>query len=104
MSGKYAAPQPMTAEHNVSGFRCGDDSLDDWLRRYALINQSSGSARTFVSCVDQRVAGYYALAPGAVTKSRAPARVAKAMPEPIPVLLKRTCADTSWPRWAPRPG
>ena len=71
----------------MSGFRCGDESLDEWLRRHALINQSSGSARTFVSCLDRRVVGYYALASGAVAKAGASARVAKAMPEPIPVLL-----------------
>ncbi len=87
MSEKFTEPQPLTAEHDVSGFRCGDDSLDEWLRRFALTNQASGSARTFVSCLDGRVVGYYALASGAVSRACAPARVAKAMPEPVPVLL-----------------
>jgi GNAT superfamily N-acetyltransferase len=87
MSRKYVAPHPLTREHDVSGFRCGDQGLDEWLRRYALVNQASGSARTFVTCLDHRVVGYYALASGAVAKASAPARIAKAMPESIPVLL-----------------
>jgi predicted N-acetyltransferase YhbS len=87
VSQKYTLPRSLTAEDDVSGFRCGDESLDEWLRRYALINQSSGSARTFVSSLDRRVVGYYVLASGAVARAGAPARVAKAMPEPIPVLL-----------------
>jgi hypothetical protein len=55
VSGKFTEPLPLAAEHDVSGFRCGDDSLDIWLRGYALTNQSSGSARTFVTCLDHRV-------------------------------------------------
>jgi GNAT superfamily N-acetyltransferase len=84
---KFTDPRPLNANHNVAGFVCGDDSLDEWLRRYALINQASGSARTFVTCMDDRVVGYYALASGAVSRAGAPPRVAKAMPEPFPVLL-----------------
>ena len=87
MSVKFTEPRPLNSSHNVAGFVCGDDSLDDWLRRYALINQASGSARTFVTCMDDRVVGYYALASGAVSQAGASPRVAKAMPEPIPVLL-----------------
>jgi predicted N-acetyltransferase YhbS len=87
VSGKYTEPRPLTAEDDIAGFCCGEDSLDEWLRRYALTNQASGSARTFVTCLDGRVAGYYALAPGAVSRASAPTRLAKAMPEPVPVLL-----------------
>lgn len=87
MTGKFTAPQPLTAGHDIAAFRCGEDSLDEWLHRFALANQASGSARTFVTCLDGRVVGYYALATAAVSKASAPARVAKAMPEPIPVLL-----------------
>jgi GNAT superfamily N-acetyltransferase len=87
VTGKFTAPQPLTAGHDIAAFRCGEDSLDEWLHRFALANQASGSARTFVACLDDRVAGYYALATAAVSKASAPARVAKAMPEPIPVLL-----------------
>ena len=87
MTGKFTQPEPLTAGHDISAFRGGEDSLDEWLHRFSLANQASGSARTFVTCLEGGVVGYYALATGAVSKASAPARVAKAMPEPIPVLL-----------------
>jgi predicted N-acetyltransferase YhbS len=88
VSGKYTEPRPLAAaEHDIAGFRCGEDSLDEWLRRYALTNQATGSARTFVTCLDGGVVGYYALVSGAVSRASAATRVAKAMPEPVPVLL-----------------
>ena len=49
MTVKFAEPRPLNADHNVAGFVCADDSLDEWLRRYALINRAGGSARTFVT-------------------------------------------------------
>jgi predicted N-acetyltransferase YhbS len=96
VSGKFTEPGPLTTEHDIAGFRCGEDSLDTWLRRFALTNQASGSARTFVTCLNDRVVGYYALASGTVSRASAPERVAKAMPEPVPVLLlARLAVDQS---------
>jgi predicted N-acetyltransferase YhbS len=84
---RYDAPSPLAAEHDLAGFRCGDAALDEWLHRYALVNQAAGSARTYVATRAGRVVGYYALSSGAVSRADAPGRVGKAMPEPVPVLL-----------------
>jgi len=84
---RYNAPVPLTAEHDLVGFRCGDAALDEWLHPYALVNQAAGSARTYVTTRGGRVVGYYALSSGAVSRADAPGRVGKAMPEPVPVLL-----------------
>lgn len=73
------APAPLTADHRVADFDCGEASLNDWLKRRALANQSSGASRTFVAAeADGRVRGYYALAAGAVRRN---------MPDPVPVLV-----------------
>jgi len=32
-----AAPQPFTAQHVLQGFDCGEPSLEDWLKRRALV-------------------------------------------------------------------
>jgi len=72
----------------VSGFQCGEEALDQFLRRYALQSQHSGGARTYVSCRGSRVVGYYSLAAGAVCLEDAPGRVAKGLPHhPVPVIL-----------------
>ena len=89
MSARYSVPAPLTADHDLRGFSCGDAALDEWLRRYALVNQASGSARSYVvtPAAGGGVVGYYAISSGAVARTEASARVAKTMPEAVPVLL-----------------
>lgn len=69
--------------------------LDDWLKRRALGNQSSGVSRTFV-VADQgaRVHAYYAMAAGAVSHQLATSGVRRNMPDPVPVMvLARLAVD-----------
>jgi GNAT superfamily N-acetyltransferase len=82
-----SAPEPLSENHLVDRFACGEPSLDDWLRRRALANQASGASRTFVTCRDAQVVGYYALAAGAITSHEAPGRLRRNMPDPIPAMV-----------------
>jgi GNAT superfamily N-acetyltransferase len=63
--------------------------LDDWLKRYSLINQNAGMTTTFVTVDDSdEVVGFYSLATGGVDHQEAPARVVKGVPRhPIPVIV-----------------
>lgn len=88
MSMRLSAPEPLRADHALSTFECGEPSLDDWLRRRALINQLNGASRTFVVMDDTpQVVGYYALAAGAVSHGNATGSIRRNMPDPIPVLV-----------------
>jgi len=93
----YAAPTPLSEEHDCDDFDCGHALLNDWLRRYAFQNQRANAARTFVVCCEQerRVIGYYSLAVGAVDHAAAPDRVRKGLAlHPIPVMvLARPAVD-----------
>ncbi|NGZ10913.1 MAG: N-acetyltransferase [Nitrospira sp. LK70] len=90
-------PEKLTAEHNISDFDSGEPVLDDWLRRRALVNEDSGSSRTYVVCVKKRVVGYYALVVGAVAHVGASGRVKRHMPDPVPVMvLGRLAVDRSF--------
>src|ERR1035437_5786045 len=80
-------PEKLRAEHDLSEFNCGEPSLDDWLRRRALQNEESGASRTYVVCAGEHVAGYYALAVGAVAHAKAPGRIRRNMPDPVPVMI-----------------
>src|SRR5689334_5128813 len=82
-----AAPEPLSEKHEVKFFNCGVDSLNDWLKRRALKNQSNGASRIFVACHEQRVLAYYALAASAVTVNTAPGKFRRNMPDPIPVVV-----------------
>jgi GNAT superfamily N-acetyltransferase len=82
-----SAPEKLRPDHDLSGFECGEPSLDDWLPKRALQNEESGASRTYLVCAGQQVAGYYALAVGAVAHANAPGRVRRNMPDPVPVMV-----------------
>ena len=92
---KLHAPQPLTADHQTDAFKCGETSLDEWLKRRALLNQASGASRTFVVLDDNHtVMGYYALAAGAVHHQDATRSIRQNMPDPLPVMvLARLAVD-----------
>jgi GNAT superfamily N-acetyltransferase len=84
---RITPPERLNADHDLSQFSCGEPSLDHWLRSRALQNEKSGASRTYVVCADGCVAGYYALAAGAVAHTEAATRVKRNMPDPVPVIL-----------------
>ncbi len=95
MSLQLGPPEPLAASHRLDDFECGEAALDDWLKRRALANQSSGASRTFiVADQDGRVCGYYAMAAGAVSHQLATSGVRRNMPDPVPVMvLARLAVD-----------
>ena len=92
---KLHAPRPLTADHQVDAFKCGETSLEEWLKRRALLNQTNGASRTFVVVDEsQSVMGYYALAAGAVHHQDATRSIRQNMPDPLPVMvLARLAVD-----------
>ena len=92
------APTLLRADHLVGAFDCGEPSLDDWLKRRALINQASGASRTFVVADPEKVVrGFYALAAGAVDHATAASAIKRNMPDPVPVMvLGRLAVDGSF--------
>lgn len=93
-----AAPQPLGANHVLDAFDCGKPALTDWLQRHARQAQGSGSARTFVTCDGERVAGYYSLTVGQIDTLEAPERVRRGMGQyPIPlIILARLAVDLDY--------
>lgn len=80
--------EKLTELHLLGRFQSGVPSLDDWLIRYALLNQRSDSAQTYVVHREGNVVGYYSLAAGAVSREETPIRVAKGLAKhPIGVIL-----------------
>ncbi len=92
-----AAPEPLADAHELAEFDSGVPSLDDWLKRRARGNQTSGATRTFVVADGRRVIAYYAVASGAISVGSALGRFRRNMPDPIPVaLLARLAIDRTW--------
>ena len=87
-------PELLTANHGLGSFDSGVPSLDEWLRRRAMQNQTSGASRTFVACDNTRVVAYYALAASAIAPDAATGRFRRNMPDPVPVaVLGRLAID-----------
>src|SRR2546430_2743612 len=72
-----SSPVLLTKAHETAGFDCGKPPLNDFLTKYALQNQASGGARTYILVRGSRVMGYYSLAPASIASEDAPARVMK---------------------------
>ena len=95
--GRITPPERLSADHDLTQFSCGEPSLDHWLRVRALQNEMSGASRTYVVCANSRVAGYYAIAAGAVAHTEATTRVKRNMPDTVPVILiGRLATDSSF--------
>lgn len=82
-----SAPAQISAEHDLTEFSSGEESLDEWLRKRALRNQASGASRCFVICDGDSVIGYYTLSAGAIGHELAPKAMRRNMPDPLPILL-----------------
>jgi len=80
-------------EHNLSGFDCGEASLNAWLNKYALKNQSRNNTRTFVLPTIQncgnKVVAFYSLVVATLAHEDAiqPLREGASPRHPIPVIL-----------------
>ena len=95
-----SAPEPLRAEHVLSSFCCGVESMDNWLKLRAMKNQVTGASRTFVSCDDSKVLAYYSLASSAVATNAASGRFRRNMLDPIPAVVLGRLAVAWSGRWS----
>jgi GNAT superfamily N-acetyltransferase len=84
--GNLLAPVPLTAEHDLSEFDCGEPVLNDWLKQRALKNESRFS-RTYVVCDDNRCVAYFCISAGAIERTSAPGKVRRNAPDTIPISI-----------------
>jgi GNAT superfamily N-acetyltransferase len=89
------SPVPLGRNHDLTAFDCGVEALNDYLRKYALVNQQNRSGKTYVAVRGERVVGYYTIAAGSVSREETPHRIAKGLGRyPVPVfLLARLAVD-----------
>ena len=88
MSDGYAPVRKLAATDQVDAFDCVENALNQFLQRYALVNQKANSAQTYVCCQGDVVAGFYSLAVGSVDPEVAPSRVTKGLARhAVPVMI-----------------
>lgn len=88
MSDGYASVRKLVAMDLVDAFDCGHDALNQFLQRYALVNQRVNSAQTYVCCQNDVVVGFYSLTVGGIDLEVVPPRVTKGLARhPVPVMI-----------------
>ncbi len=86
---KISAVEKLAAHHQVHDFKCGKNSIDLFIRKYALANQRADSSQTYVVHIENVVLGYYSLVFGSVKPGGSPASIQAGMPGnyPVPVMI-----------------
>ncbi|MGD0629811.1 MAG: GNAT family N-acetyltransferase [Terracidiphilus sp.] len=75
MSGLAWHEEPIAKQHDRESFDCGEDALNEFLRRYARKSHELGGAKTFVVVDDsdsKTILGFYSLSPASIAYSRTP--------------------------------
>jgi GNAT superfamily N-acetyltransferase len=85
--------EPLQASHALEGFDCGEEALNRFLLRFALVNQPAQASRTYLALHGDalhgdEVLGFHTLVVGAVSPEQAPERIRKGLANhPIPVMV-----------------
>jgi GNAT superfamily N-acetyltransferase len=67
--------EPISKRHNREAFDCGEEVLNEFLRRYARKSHEAGGAKTFLAVDDadnETILGFYSLSPASVEYARTP--------------------------------
>ncbi|MBZ9851679.1 GNAT family N-acetyltransferase [Mesorhizobium sp. CA14] len=74
--------EPISKSHDRASFDCGDEQMNDFLRRFARQSHEQNASKTFCA-VDganpSRVLGFYTIAPSAVAHEQVPATLTKGL-------------------------
>jgi GNAT superfamily N-acetyltransferase len=80
--------EKLRPDHPVAGFSCGQEELDRFVARFALVNQLAGAAQTYVALAGDAMVGYYSLTVGEVAFGDAPDRLKKGLARhPVPIMV-----------------
>jgi len=77
----FSEPEPFdSSRHDAAAFDCGNDRMNDWLRRMASQGDRRSSSRTFVTLDETgSIAGYYSLAAFSIAFDRATVAVRRSL-------------------------
>lgn len=85
---KYTSPEKLNKSHNTKQFDCGNEQLNEYLKKYALQNQKKNISNTFIALKNDKIVGYYTLTFGSVAKKELPGKTKRNLPNyPIPVMI-----------------
>ena len=101
MSLKSWHEEAIRKTHNREAFDCGDEALNEFLRRYARKSHECGGSKTFLAIDEtdkKTVLGFYSLSPASVDYARTPEIVRRGLARhDVPGFrLARLAVDRHW--------
>ncbi|MGA7220063.1 MAG: GNAT family N-acetyltransferase [Candidatus Sulfotelmatobacter sp.] len=92
--------EPISTKHDREAFDCGEEALNEFLRRYARKSHELGGAKTFlaIDAGNKAILGFYSLSPASVGYARTPeiARRGLARHDVPGFRLARLAVDRRW--------
>ena len=80
--------EPLQASHSLDSFDCGDEALNRFLIRFALVNQRARASRTYVVLAADGIVGFHTRVVGEVSPEQAPELIGKGLARhPIPLMV-----------------
>ncbi|MGB7759608.1 MAG: hypothetical protein WBL61_07265 [Bryobacteraceae bacterium] len=93
--------EPIAKRHDRESFDCGEEALNEFLRRHARKSHELGGAKTFLAIDDadgKTIPGFYSLSPASVDYARTPGIVRRGLARhDVPGFrLARLAVDRRW--------
>ena len=93
--------EPISKKHDREAFDCGEEALNEFLRRYARKSHERGGAKTFLAiddAGDKTIVGFYSLSPASVDYIRTPEIIRRGLARyDVPGFrLARLAVDRRW--------
>ena len=93
--------EPINKKHDREAFDCGEEPLNEFLRRHARKSHERGGAKTFLAIDDadsKTIIGFYTLSPASVDYARTPEIVRRGLARhDVPGFrLARLAVDRRW--------
>lgn len=79
--------EPLADHHDLAEFRCGNTELDVWLRHHARTAMGQGTRTYVVVDEDDRVVGYFSVAPHTIERDQLSKKSGRGAPQHIPAIL-----------------
>jgi len=79
--------EPIKKKHDREAFDCGEEALNEFLRRYARKSHELGGAKTFLAMDDadnKAILGFYSLSPASVDYARMPEIIRRGARHDVP--------------------
>ncbi len=74
--------EPIAKSHDRASFDCGDEQINDFLRRFARQSHEQNASKTFCAvdpAVHNRILGFYTIAPSSAAYEKVPTAMTKGL-------------------------